>query len=196
MDISHTLEPTSEQLDAVELLGGPRIFTIERVSKGNAEQPVNVHLRDFPRPWRPGKSMRRVLVACWGPDASQYAGRRVELFCDPDVRFGGQAVGGTRISRLSHIDGPKGVSLLVARGKSATYTVEPLADAPAERDWAAEIAGAITEAELRALWDASDKGPRVSALIKARKAELSQPAPDPETGELPMDGPMFGGESE
>ena len=92
-DISHTLEPTSEQLDAVELLGGPRIFTIERVSKGNAEQPVNVHLRDFPRPWRPGKSMRRVLVACWGPDASQYAGRRVELFCDTEVRFGGQAVG-------------------------------------------------------------------------------------------------------
>ena len=123
MDISHTLEPTSEQLDAVELLGGPRIFTIERVSKGNAEQPVNVHLRDFPRPWRPGKSMRRVLVACWGPDASQYAGRRVELFCDPDVRFGGQAVGGTRISRLSHIDGPKGVSLLVARGKP--YSVQP-----------------------------------------------------------------------
>ena len=191
MDISHTLEPTSEQLDAVELLGGPRIFTIERVSKGNAEQPVNVHLRDFPRPWRPGKSMRRVLVACWGPDASQYAGRRVELFCDPDVRFGGQAVGGTRISRLSHIDGPKGVSLLVARGKSATYTVEPLADAPAERDWAAEIAGAITEAELRALWDASDKTNAISALVKARKAELSQPAPDPETGELPMDGPMF-----
>ena len=86
----------------------------------------------------------------------------------------------------------------MARGKSAIYAVEPLSDAPAERDWAAEIAGAITEAELRALWDASDKTNEISALIKARKAELSQPVPDPETGELPMDGPMFneGGESE
>ena len=198
MDISHTLEPTSEQLDAVELLGGPRIFAIERVSKGNAEQPVNVHLRDFPRPWRPGKSMRRVLVACWGPDASQYVGRRVELYCDTEVRFGGQAVGGTRISRISHIDGPKSVPLLVTRGKSAVYVVEPLPDAPVAHDWAAEIAAAGTVDELRAIWERSDKTNAISALIKARKAELSQPAPDPETGELPMDGPMSneGGESE
>ena len=198
MDISHTLEPTSEQLDAVELLGGPRIFTIERVSKGNAEQPVNVHLRDFPRPWRPGKSMRRVLVACWGPDASQYVGRRVELYCDTEVRFGGQAVGGTRISRISHIDGPKSVPLLVTRGKSAVYVVQPLPDAPDRHDWATEVQAAMTEAELREIWERSDKGREIGALIKARKAELSQPVPTPETGELPMDGPMFneGGESE
>jgi hypothetical protein len=128
VDISHTLEPQSEQLDAIDLLTGPRIFTIERVTKGNAEQPVQIHLSGFPRPWRPGKSMRRVLVACWGAEASQYAGRRVELYCDPTVVFGGQAVGGTRISRLSHIDKPRKVPLLVSRGKSAIWTVEPLPD--------------------------------------------------------------------
>jgi hypothetical protein len=132
MDISDTLEPKSDQLDAVELLAGPRIFTIESVSRGNEEQPVNLFMQDFPRPWRPGKSMRRVLVACWGADASQYVGRRVELFCDNDVRFGGQQVGGTRISRLSHISKPKSVALLIARGKSAVFTVTPLPDAPAQ----------------------------------------------------------------
>lgn len=130
MDISSTLEPNSDQLDAVELLGGPRIFTIESVSKGNAEQPVNVFLAEFPRPWRPGKSMRRVLAFCWGVDAAQWAGRRAELFCDADVVFGGKAVGRTRISRLSHIDGTKKIPLLVTKGKSAVYIVEPLPDAP------------------------------------------------------------------
>jgi len=72
--------------------------------------------------------MRRVLVASWGPDASQYVGRRVELFCDPGVLFGGQAVGGTRISRLSHLDASKKIPLLVSRGKSAMFTVEPLTE--------------------------------------------------------------------
>jgi hypothetical protein len=131
MDLTETIAPTSDQLDAVDLLSGQRTFTIERVSKGNAEQPVQIHLAEFPRPWRPGKSMRRVLVACWGPDASQYVGRRVTLFCDPDVMFGKDKVGGTRIRALSHIDKPKRIPLLVSRGKSSTYVVEPLPDTPA-----------------------------------------------------------------
>jgi hypothetical protein len=128
-DLTDTIAPNSDQLDSVDFLQGPRTFTIERVSKGDAEQPVQIHLVDFPRPWRPGKSMRRVLVACWGADASTYAGRRVQLFCDPKVVFGGQAVGGTRIAALSHIDKAKQVPLLVARGKSAIFTVQPLPDA-------------------------------------------------------------------
>lgn len=129
MDISETLAPNSDQLDAVDLAAtGPKIFTIADVVHGNSEQPVQIKLAEFPRPWRPGKSMRRVLATCWGVDASKWAGRRVELFCDPDVKFGGQSVGGTRISRLSHIDGTKKIPLLVTRGKSATYKVEPLTE--------------------------------------------------------------------
>ncbi len=135
MDITETLAPNSDQLDAVEL-PEPRIFRIESVSAGNAEQPVQVHLADFPRPWRPGKSMRRVLAACWGTDASKWAGRHVELFCDPDVVFGGKAVGGTRVSRLTHLEKPKQVPLLVTRGKSAMFTVQPLPEVDALRgEW-------------------------------------------------------------
>jgi hypothetical protein len=126
-DISDTLAPNSDQLDAVELVS-PRTFTIEKVSKGSDDQPVQIHLAGFPRPWRPGKSMRRVLAACWGVDASAYVGRRVTLFCDSTVVFGGQAVGGVRVSHLSHIDGTKKIPLLVSRGKSAMFTVKPLAD--------------------------------------------------------------------
>lgn len=139
MDLTDTIQPNSDQLDACDLLSGARTFTIERVSKGNAEQPVNIFLADFPRPWRPGKSMRRVLVAAWGPDAAAYVGRRVRLYCDPGVVFGGQAVGGTRIEALSHIDKAQKVPLLVSRGKSAIFVVKPLADAPRPARPAADV---------------------------------------------------------
>src|SRR5690606_4975580 len=124
------LAPTSDQLDAVDLVGGPRISTVTTVSQGSAEQPVQVGLAEFDRVWRPGKSMRRVVAAGWGTDGSTWAGKRVELFCDPAVAFGGAAVGGTRISRMSHIDKALKVPLLIKRGKSAIFTVQPLPDAP------------------------------------------------------------------
>ncbi len=172
MDISDTLAPNSDQLDAVDLLGGPRTFTIERVTRHNAEQPIDVHLAEFPRPWRPSKSMRRVMAACWGADSSVYVGRRIKLFCDPEVMFGKDKVGGTRIEALSHIDKARAIPLLVTRGKSQTYTVQPLADEPPSRDWLAEIAAAGTLDDLRAVWNACPKSPAMEAAKDARKAEL------------------------
>lgn len=175
MDITETLAPTSDQLDAIELVSGPRIFTVERVSKGTADQPVQVHLADFPRPWRPGKSMRRVLAHCWSADASTWVGRRVELFLDPEVTFGKDKPGGTRIKRLSHIDGPQKVPLLVTRGKSAIYTVTPLPDAEqptqaAPEPTAKQVAECIDRDELTAMWRRS--GPEMRATIEARVADL------------------------
>jgi hypothetical protein len=152
LDISDTLAPKSDQLDAVDLLGGPQTFTITNVTAGNAEQPVNVHLAEFPRVWRPGKSMRRVLASCWGTDAAQWTGRRVTLYCDESVTFGNDVVGGTRISHLSHIDGRKKIPLLVKRGKSATFTVDPLPELSKVDELKAEWRGATPErrAEIEA----------------------------------------------
>ncbi|AYR01037.1 hypothetical protein PBI_ISOLDE_68 [Arthrobacter phage Isolde] len=169
MDLTESIAPKSDQLDAVDLLSGPRTFTIERVSKHNAEQPFNFHLAEFPRVWRPGKSMRRVIVAAWGPTADKYVGQRVTLYCDPQVQFGGDMVGGTRISHMSGIDKPLKVPLLIKRGKSATFTVQPLAGAApaaASRDWKAE-ANALTGNvdALRALYmDAQATGADVDTL--------------------------------
>lgn len=175
MDISNTLEPNSDQLDAIELVGGSRIFSIEKVTKGSSEQPVNVHFSDFPRPWRPSKGMRRVLAACWGVDASEWQGRRVELFYDPEVTFGREKPGGTRIKRLSHIDGTKKIPLLVSRGKSATYVVEPLTDATTvhvqTEPSAEEVAACTDPAVLRGWWKTS--GAERRAEIEARVAEIA-----------------------
>ncbi len=177
MDITETLTPTSDQLDAVDLLGGPRTFTIAKVSAHNSEQPINVHLDGFPRVWRPGKSMRRVLAAGWGTDAKVWTGRRVTLFCDPTVRFGGQEVGGTRISHMSHIDKPLAVPLLVTRGKSAIFRVQPLKDAPPPTEPTPEDVAACSDKEtLGGMWRAS--GPEMRAVIEARVAEMSAATED------------------
>lgn len=128
MDMSASIAPKSDQLDAIELVAGPRTFTIEKVTRNNDEQPWNFHLAEFPRPWRPGKSMLRVMAAAWGLDGSKYAGHRVTLYCDPTVRFGNDLVGGTRISHMTGIDKPLKVPLLIKRGKSAVFTVQPLTE--------------------------------------------------------------------
>jgi hypothetical protein len=176
VDITDTLAPKSDQLDAVDLLGGPRTFTVAEVTKGNDEQPVQVKLAEFPRVWRPGKSMRRVLAACWGAQAGEWTGRRVTLYCDPAVKFGGEAVGGTRISHLSHIDGPKKIPLLVTKGRSAIFTVQPLVEqAPAPQPTApteADIAAATDTDQLRAWWQAHPNlQPAIQTRVDALKAE-------------------------
>lgn len=192
MDISDTLAPKSDQLDAVDLLGSPpRIFTVEKVTRGNAEQPVNVHLAEFPRVWRPGKTMRRVMAHLWGADASKWPGHQVELFCDEEVIFGGEKVGGVRISRMSHIDGSKSVPVIIKKGRSGGYKVEPLPDRPDTQSpqmlpTAADVAATTDRDALKAMWSAS--GADMRKVIEARVAELDNPpTPDP-ADELPIGG--------
>lgn len=130
MDISDTITPRSDQINSEDLLTGPRTFTVEKVTKGSAEQPVDIHLVEFPgRPFRPSKTVRRILVNAWGAEASAYVGRRMTLYRDPAVKFGGMDVGGIRVSHLSHIDKPLSVALTVTRGKRQAYTMQPLAEA-------------------------------------------------------------------
>jgi hypothetical protein len=130
MDITATLEAKSAQLNTDDLIAGPRTITITSVKAGSTEQPVAVSFEgDGGKPWYPCKSMRRVLVAAWGADASQYVGRGVTLFRDPSVTYGGIQVGGIRVSHLSGIDGPLSIALTVTRQKRAPYKVLPLAAA-------------------------------------------------------------------
>ena len=132
MDITATLAPKSDQLNSDDLIAGPRTITVTKVSAGSVEQPVAIAFEgDNNKPWYPCLSMRRVLVAAWGADSSQYIGRRVTLFRDPAVTYGGIQVGGIRVSHLSHLDGPLSTALTVTRQKRTPYRVQPLAAAPA-----------------------------------------------------------------
>lgn len=132
MDISTAAQPKSDQLNADDLISGPQLITITEVRKGNDEQPVEIVTQEFGpgRPYRPGKSMIRVLIAAWGKEASAYTGRRLMLYRDPEIRFGKDAVGGIRISAMSDIESRLTLALTVTRGKRAPFTVDVLPDAP------------------------------------------------------------------
>jgi len=167
MDLTQTTAPRSDQQNYDDVATAPRTVTVAEVKPGSSEQPVEIHLVEFPgRPYKPSKSMRRVLVAAWGADSTVYAGRRLTIYGDPTVKFGGQATGGIKISHLSHIDAPVTVSLTVTRGKRAPHVVEPLiAPSPAQ------VAKSKDQAELQAWWN---QYPALHDAIRARVTELKE----------------------
>ena len=130
LDMTESIAPKSDQLNADDLMAGPVTVTISEVSKGTPEQPVDVHLVEFPgRAYRPSKSMRRIMVAAWGKDASAYAGHRLTLYRNPEITFGRDKVGGIEIGAMSHLEKPLTVALTATRGKRKQFKVEQLQEA-------------------------------------------------------------------
>lgn len=128
IDMTPTIQAKSDQLNADDLISGPITIKITQVSVGNAEdQPINIRYEgDNGRPWKPCKSMRRVLVGVWGKDGAQYVGRYLTLFRDASVKWAGVEVGGIRISHMSHLNKQESISLMVTRGSKKPYSVKPL----------------------------------------------------------------------
>lgn len=160
MDLTESIIPRSDQINADDLIAGPVTVTIENVTAGAAEQPFDFHLVEYPgRAYRPSKSMRRVIVTAWGADTTPFAGRRMTLYREPSIRFGKDEVGGIRISHMSNIDRPVHIALTVTRGKRDPFTVQPLVEPATKRkpspidDALAEITVAETVEQVRAVWD-------------------------------------------
>lgn len=200
-DMTETIVPKSDQLNADDMLTGPRTFTIAEVRRGDSlEQPVGFILAEFDtgRPYKPSKSMRRVMVAAWGKDASAYVGRRLTLYRDPEVRFAGQAVGGIKISHLSHLDKPMKLALTETKGKRAPYVVQPLADAPAPAktpDYVADAKAAQSLAEWRAVWQRAKDAGHLTDALKTRLTPLGEALKEPvaEPDDRPLDWPDVAG---
>jgi hypothetical protein len=165
VDLTESIQPRSDQVNADDLIAGPITYTVREVIQGKAEQPFDFLLVETDRAYRPSKTMRRVIVNAWGAEASNYAGRRLTLYREPTIKFGGQTVGGIRISHMSHIDGPVEVLAQVTRGKREKFTVEPLADpTTAERI-----------ASLRAEFRTADEARKAAILeeVKALQGETA-----------------------
>lgn len=170
LDMAQFVAPRSDQLNADDLIAGPRTIRITRVSgSGNAEQPVNVHFEgDDGKPYRPCKSMRRVMIAAWGADAAQYAGRALTLYRDPKVQFGGMEVGGIRISHMTHIDRDLVMALTATKKSRKPYTVKPLAEpkAPVRGTTAAQAAAQRQDGGQG--WDAPTERPIINSKLELK----------------------------
>lgn len=125
-DLRPTTIPKSTQLNADQLIVGPMDITIVDVRLGSDEkQPVVVHYEnEAGRPFLPCLTMRRVLMAAWGFDGRDWIGKSLRVFHDPHVRFGGEDVGGVRISHMTDIPGQRiELKLTATKGKKVLYTI-------------------------------------------------------------------------
>lgn len=186
-DMKQVIIPKSDQLNADDLIAGPITVTITSVAiRPGTEQPISIHYEgDNGKPYKACKSMCRVMVTAWGPDSKKYTGRRMTLYRDPSVKWGGMEVGGIRISHMSDIDSSLTMALTMTRQNKRPYTVKPL-EAAQTVDYAATIANAKTMDELTAAWQAIPKAqkPTHEAAKDARKAQLQKPAVDPFVAEM------------
>lgn len=127
VDMSRFVEAKSDQLNADDLIGAPRTITVSRVSGNDGDQPVSIHYEgDNGKPFKPCKTIRRILLAVWGRNAADYVGRSMTLYRDDSVTFGGLNVGGIRISHMSHIDKEMLVVVMKTKGKKAGVKIQPL----------------------------------------------------------------------
>lgn len=178
-DLRPTITPKSDQLNAEQLLGGDMVITVTEVrASESGEQPVSIHYEnDQGRPFKPCKTMRKVLVFAWSENAHNWVGRSMQLFNDPSVKFGGVEVGGIRIRALSHIDKPLQMNLTSTKGKKSAHRIDVLSG-PSLDEVRALIEGATGKADMdRAkqkaaqLLSASDRD-QARAIYAAKVAAL------------------------
>jgi hypothetical protein len=168
-DLRATIVPKSDQLNSEQLLGTTMTIRVTDVRVGGGdEQPVSIHYdNDGGRPFKPCKTMRKVLILAWGPDGRDWIGKFMTLYNDEAVRFGGTAVGGIRISHLSDIPRDIAVSLTATKGKKALHTIKTM---QAPENAADQIANAATVDALKHVFGAAYKATKDAALRTRLKA--------------------------
>lgn len=178
MDVSTAIVAKSDQLNAIDLVGGDVTVTVVEVKPGPADQPVHIVTDVFGpgRPWKPSKTALRDIVQPWGTDSTAWIGRRITVFNDPEVLWAGQKVGGVRVRAMSHIDKPFEATHIITRGKSKKVMIQPLTTDPAQVEKAvAAIRNAATIPELDKIGAHAERvgiSGEVRDAIDTRRAEL------------------------
>ena len=179
IDMSQFVEAKSDQLNADDLIGAPRTITVRKVTGCDGDQPIAIYYDgDNNKPFKPCKTIRRVLLGVWGRNAAEYVGRSMTLYRDDSVTFGGLNVGGIRISHMSHIDKETLVVVMKTKGKKAAIKVLPLVankqptEDPAAK-WARGFIAKVEQAQTTDDLDAvlAQLGKRLDEL-KAKRPEL------------------------
>ena len=160
-----TIVPKSDQLNADDLIAGPLTVKIAGIKRGDTqEQPVSLSLDGGLQPYKPCKSMRRVMIAAWGDNGHDWVGQSLKLYCDPAVKFGGVKVGGIRISHMTGIPTRMSIMLTTTRSKRSEYVVEPLQNPTPMPENVKQAAAAMKRREKPA-------APAASATVTGDPAE-------------------------
>lgn len=183
-DLSKTILAKSDQMNADDL-AVPITIKITGVRVTEGDQPTSINFEgDNGKPYKPCKSMRRVLVRAWGANSQDYIGRYIALFNEPTVKWGGQEVGGIRISGVSHIDRDFAMPLTITRGQKKPFAVKKLQDQESETTGpslddieeakdAARTAAKGGKAAFGVWWN-SDEGKARRAMVKDIMPEVQE----------------------
>lgn len=185
-EVLKSIVPSSDQLNAEDLLTGPITVTVTGVRRGSPQQPIEVDMAERDRPFRPCKTCRRVLIAIWTEEPAQWIGQQMTLFTDPSVLYGGVKVGGIRISHTTGLDKPKTLVLAITRGKRQEITIYPIETVSPQdqtyiNDAKGEIAIAETPESLKAIGFILAKKPKAvqDALRPAYTQRLRELTEEP-----------------
>lgn len=128
IDLDEMVTPKSDQQNYDDFAAEPRTVTITRVkSSDSLEQPLLIYFEgDGGRPYKPNKSMRRVLRSVWGRDGAKFVGRSMTLYGDPTVLWAGKEAGGIRISHMSGISSPMTLKITKKKGDRGVLKIYPL----------------------------------------------------------------------
>lgn len=127
IDILKAIAPKSDQLNADDLLTGPRTIRLTGVTENGGDQPISIHFDgDNGRPWKPSKTALRCFAAVWSDDPDKWPGLHCTIYNDENVKWGGVAVGGIRVSHMEGLTKPRELKLTVTRGKKAGTVIQPL----------------------------------------------------------------------
>ena len=121
--LSDTIVTKSDQLNAEDLLLSNRTIKVTGVKMiKDPQQPLVLSYEgDNGRPFKPCLTMRKALQFAYGDDPDNLIGKFIELYCDPEVKFGKEKVGGVRIAGMSDIKGTIRASFTETRGKKKEY---------------------------------------------------------------------------
>ncbi len=136
-DLSDTIKPKSDQLNADDFITGPITATIYDVKRtGSADQPISLDV-GMGVPYKPNLTMRRILVTAWGRNGAAWTGRSLTLYRNNKVKFG-KTMGGIQISHASHIEKDITTVITISRNRREEYTLFKL-DGSFEADHSAVI---------------------------------------------------------
>jgi hypothetical protein len=184
--VADLIVPRSDQLNAEQLWDKPMTITVTAVKKVGGvgtQQPLVINYDgDNGRPYKPCKTMIKVMEKAWGDDIRAYVGKSMQLYCDRLVSFGDQKnIGGIRISHMTDLAGnaaKMALPLLITRGRKHTYIVERL-DVVAKPDAKATLESAETMQDLVEAWSALNAAQKnaLASVKDARKTAIESAAP-------------------
>ena len=126
MDVSKFIEAKSDQLNAIDLIGGDKTVKINNVNQVGDDFIINYD-GDCGRPIKASKTFVRILSAGWGLNSDNYIGKHVTVYREESVIYAGKEVGGIRIRAMEGLPAnTMKVKVQESRGKFTEYVVTNL----------------------------------------------------------------------